>query len=108
VFVFLAGLAGAGAASGGCGGWFTIRSQFTDGRGRFTIRSHLAVYFVPVGGGFVHDAVEFLLDLLEEFGSEAGAFFLEFFELVNASVEDAGGVSSGSFYGADLFFEGRV
>ena len=105
MLVFVAGFAGAGAASGGCGGWFTIRSRFC---GFCFVFCYLAVDFIPVGGGFVHDAVEFLLDLLEEFGSKAGALLLEFFELVESSVEDAGGVGTGSFYGADLFFQRGV
>ena len=84
---------------------FTIRSRFCDFRFVFC---DLAVDFVPVGGGFIHDTVEFLLDFLEKFGSWVVASLLEFFELVDASVEDAGGVGSGSFDGSDLFFEHGV
>jgi len=90
MLIFVAGFAGAGAASGGSGGWFAIRSRFF---GFCFVFCHLAVDFVPVGGGFVDDAVEFLLDFLEELGPWAGvALFLELFKLVEASVEDAGGV----------------
>jgi hypothetical protein len=145
VFVFFGRSAGAFAASGGFGGWFTNRSQITGDkiagvtiRSRFCgfsfIFSYLAVDFVPVGFFAVHDGLDLRVQIVEEFfffclgwrfrlrvglcfrlglGSrfralQLVAFFLELFELINSTVEDAGGVGTGSFDGADFFYEHGV
>ena len=133
VLIFFAGFAGAEAGSGWCGGgWrlrrrgcrrvsrsFTIRSQF----GFFLfVFSYLAVDFVPVGFFAVHDVVDLRAQVVEEFlflllrggydrrgflGGFLGgfAFLLKLLHLVEGSVEDAGGVGSSPFDGADSFFE---
>jgi len=123
---------------GGCGGWFTIRTQLTSGcslrgslcgdkawpgrlRGCFfygLIGEVLALEFVPVGGtAVVHDGADVLLDSLEEvdFGFLFGLWrlhgepvLLKFAELVEGAVEDAGGVGPGSFDGTDLRAEHGV
>jgi len=120
---------GAGAGSCGCGGDLTIRSQFFGcGRGRITIRTQfgclfcflcqpdglvgevLAFEFVPVGGaGVVHDGLQFAIQIVGElvfaaagFGFSLRAVLLDFAELVERAVEDAGGVCSCPFDGADL------
>ena len=98
---------------------FPIRSQF--GFVPFVF-SYLAVDFVPVGFFAVHDVVDLRAEVVEEFlffllrggydrrgflGGFLGgfAFLLELLHLVEGSVEDAGGVGSGPFDGADSFFE---
>jgi len=133
VLIFFAGFAGAEAGSCGCGSGITIRTQFFGGGfGRFTIRSqfgffgpvfsYLAVDFVPVRFFAVHDVIDLRAEVVEEclflllLGGDYGrrgflgdfAFLLELLHLIEGSVEDAGGVGSGSFDGADLFFKGRI
>jgi len=67
------------------------------------------------GTGVVHDGLELAVQIVRElvfaaagFGFRLCAVLLNLAELVQGAVEDAGGVGSCSFDGADLLFEGGV
>ena len=99
-----------------------IRSQFGGrGGGRFAIRTQLGVFgedgveIFEEFGGWLGEQVEVGrgYTIRSQFGGRGGyglwsASRLEFSELVDASVEDAGGGRAGSFDGAAEFFGGLV